>query len=568
MKTRKISIVAQVILTIAAILLVSDLVLGLVVAKTTNTTMLSSVQENVLEIAKYAAASVDPSEMQDVLDKGADSEYWDKIYDALSFYLMNTQIEYIYTVYQKDGELFYAIDTDPEAPADFGEKLEDDEDAFLAASGTASVNDTPYTDEWGRHLTAWYPIKNGNEVVAIVGVDVSAASVIGSIQAVVLPLAGVFVVAFLITMVIVLIAGRKLSSGFFRINHEVEDLTNGSKDLTKNVIENNGNEFEVIAGNVNKFINEVHELVALVNESSNDINSSTESMNNDILVSSENAQNISAVTEEICASMEQVSEAINKLSRSTDEMLKSIEEIMGDVTTGNNLVKDIQTRADGIKKDTEKKEAGIKASVSQSEEKMKESIEASKNVSTITQLTNDILSIASQTNLLALNASIEAARAGDAGRGFAVVAEEIRVLADGSRETASNIQTISKEVIDAVDGLVESSNAILSLLNESIMPDYESFTGIADNYSDDADKIQEIINNLSANIRIIRDNVASLATESESIATIATDCETGINDAAQNTTNLANQLSDIDSESAKVRAASEKLLTVVSEYKI
>lgn len=77
----------------------------------------------------------------------------------------------------------------------------------------------------------------------------------------------------------------------------------------------------------------------------------------------------------------------------------------------------------------------------------------------------EIANVADETNLLSLNASIEAARAGSAGRGFAIIAENIKKLADSSKETATDSEVNQAEIGDAVLKLTQSAQQLISIID-------------------------------------------------------------------------------------------------------
>ncbi len=103
------------------------------------------------------------------------------------------------------------------------------------------------------------------------------------------------------------------------------------------------------------------------------------------------------------------------------------------------------------------------------------SIELDKSSSEITQVAGLITDIAEQTNLLALNAAIEAARAGEHGRGFAVVADEVRTLAENTKNATSQIDAIIKRVLEASELIARDSGEIeeLSQGSKALITEFE-----------------------------------------------------------------------------------------------
>ena len=150
-------------------------------------------------------------------------------------------------------------------------------------------------------------------------------------------------------------------------------------------------------------------------------------------------------------------------------------------------------------------------------EELSAAITESQKVKEIDTLTAEILAISSQTNLLALNASIEASRAGEAGKGFAVVAEEIRQLADHSKNAVDQIRKVTDGVVHSVAFLSESTEKLLKFMNEKVMKDYQGMARLAGMYEQDAAFYSDISSDLGASSQEMS---ASMEGISDSIVTI------------------------------------------------
>ena len=172
-----------------------------------------------------------------------------------------------------------------------------------------------------------------------------------------------------------------------------------------------------------------------------------------------------AAVEEIIGNTEVQAEKVRNISEMTDSIASAIEQIYQNM---ENLKQSAETalqcndHASGIMKELiqiSKESSRAMDEVSEQTRKTNESAQE------IRQVTEIIAGISSQTNLLALNASIEAARAGENGKGFAVVAEQIRELADQSRDSTEKIHKIVSDLIGNSNISVETAGTVSEAFN-------------------------------------------------------------------------------------------------------
>ena len=331
---------------------------------------------------------------------------------------------------------------------------------------------------------------------------------------------------------------RKLSEITKKINEK-----NG--DLTQRITVCTGDEVGKLVKGVNLFIITLQKIMQDIVSSSDDLGKSFNKVNESISEVNKNTGDISVAMEEVASTMDTVSTTINVMSESTTKVGEAVNEVTGVTRDIHTHTNQMRSRAEELERTAVANKDGTDKMMSTIMVKLNQAIENSKSVSRVDELTNEILNISSQTNLLALNASIEAARAGAVGKGFSVVADEIRQLADNSRETANKIQNINGIVISAVNELSANANEIIEYISSTILPDYDNYAVSGKQYRADAEAVSSAMDNCLREMDELNDHINSLADQMSQIATSVGECSIGVNTSAGNTSILVEEMKEV-----------------------
>jgi methyl-accepting chemotaxis protein len=359
---------------------------------------------------------------------------------------------------------------------------------------------------------------------------------------------------------------RPLKKSITELEEIVDTIDKNNGNLTKRLTVDSKDEIGRLAVATNKFIETLQNVVKQIKSSSFSLDCIVEDVSTNLDGVNGNACDISASMEELSASMEEVSATTSQVSDNTVEIGTSAEQIKNNSTELAYYTEDMKKRAEELENKAVSNKDNASKVISEATLSLEKAIKDAESVDRVNELTEDILSIASQTNLLSLNASIEAARAGEAGQGFAVVANEIRQLADSSKTTAENIQNINSTIIQAVKTLSKHSQDIMKFVNETVIPDYESFVESGKQYSEDATHIDETVEQFEEKSKALNELVSNIVEAMQGISSAVEESTNAITNSATNVNDLVDQLGKVSEQMDKNKSIAEELSNETNKF--
>ena len=372
-------------------------------------------------------------------------------------------------------------------------------------------------------------------------------------------------IALLVVVIVIMLGLRLWVIGpVKKATKQVDELVEGIRcnkgDITKRIHVGSRDEVGRLAIAINDLVAQMQIIIRAITEGCGqmeekqaDIISNVEKVN---ATADHTMQNLGIMSE----GMQLVTGAIDGVQQDTGVLDHTVENMLEVAQNGRDYAADIKEKAGKMKATAVESKQEATLVMKEIDTAMTESIANSRQIHKITELTEEILGIAGTTNLLALNASIEAARAGEAGRGFAVVAEEIRKLADSSRESANNIQEISNRVVESVEELSENATRLLEFMNTRVMKDYDALEDTGSNYHEAADHVDEMMNEFGQKI----DELLSVL---QNVNTANTQMEATVGDSTEKLSVVEKNNQGLQQEMKDISYAVEELAASVGQLK-
>jgi len=380
-------------------------------------------------------------------------------------------------------------------------------------------------------------------------------------------------VGIIVGVIVVLLCITTIVTPLTQINKQVSSIVDGIQsghgDLTARVKADGKDEIQSLGIAINGFLDILQTIMQQIVFNTDSLENIVSSVSNSVANTNDSSTGLAAIMEELAATSSEISSTLSGVNLDTRDIAENISSLAEASEELRRYATEMNKRAIDVETTSEEKKIQSAEIIDAKSETLAQAVEASKKVDQINELADGILAIAAQTNLLALNASIEAARAGEAGKGFAVVAEEIRELADSSRVTADNIQTINKLVVIAVHDLAATAQDLMDYMRQELIGTYDTMLETGAHYRADSEHIDDIMGTISVQASSINNTVSGIANSIESVTSASDQNTHVVTNAANDTSNLVQNINNISREmdsnsevSRKLKAESARFETI------
>ncbi|MCZ8531787.1 methyl-accepting chemotaxis protein [Psychrobacillus psychrodurans] len=374
------------------------------------------------------------------------------------------------------------------------------------------------------------------------------------------------VLAIVVGILISYFIGRSISKPIQKVTAGLEEIAKGNLAIEPIIIKNR-DEVGVMATTFNKMSNDLQQIVSSVRDSSMQLAANAEELSASSEESLASSQMVAKSAEEqMIASEQQVNhmessmssmgalqQGVSEIAYSNDEMLQATDGVKILVTKGSSVVSEVADQMETIH-----------TTFTETTEIMKNMAKHSDEIQNITSLITDI---SEQTNLLALNAAIEAARAGEYGKGFAVVAEEVRKLAEQSKNSASEIESMVQLIHTASGSAVKAITTGGAKVEQGLAKTTESLN-VFNEIETSVGVVVQKVELVSTAIGQIQEMANSVTESAGKVQTLATQAADGASDTSAATEQQLAANEEISSNAQSLADLAEKLQNEVSHFKL